>query len=180
MPELCSWYTVVEGEKTITQGEFLFTYSIPVPFTPLKRTGKHKIQVRRYDLIVLSQSCDLVTRKLKYVVTCEVSPMSKFEDKYNTDKKKELLRRGFVYRYFLLDKCNEVGFGNDYRVVDFGAVHSIDFKVLEEYVKTKGKRLCLVSPFVEHISQSFARFFMRVGLPDECQIPKFYDGDPFI
>jgi hypothetical protein len=31
--------------------------------------------------------------------------------------------------------------------------------------KRNGKRLRLLPPYREHLSQAFARFFMRIGLP---------------
>lgn len=32
-------------------------------------------------------------------------------------------------------------------------------------IANQEKRLSLMSPYKEHLSQAFARFFMRVGLP---------------
>jgi hypothetical protein len=42
--------------------------------------------------------------------------------------------------------------------------------LLREYVKDK-KRIRLLPPYREHLSQAFARHFMRVGLPSG--IPQF-------
>jgi len=46
---------------------------------------------------------------------------------------------------------------------------SIDFLI--DLIKKKDKRLRLLPPYREHLSQAFARFFMRVGLP--VDIPEF-------
>ena len=56
-------------------------------------------------------------------------------------------------------------------VVDFREIHSLPFEYVLDFVKTKSERPRLNSPFLEHLSQAFARFFMRVGLP--TQIPRF-------
>ena len=50
-------------------------------------------------------------------------------------------------------------------VVDFGHIVSLPINYLENHAASIGKRWRLSSPFLEHYSQAFARFFMRVGLP---------------
>ena len=86
-------------------------------------------------------------------------------------KGKEALRRGNVPGYHLLNKCEIDGFETDYLVVDFRSVYSVPFDFIMELVEKRGKRLRLLPPYREHLSQAFARFFMRVGLP--VDIPPF-------
>ncbi len=50
-------------------------------------------------------------------------------------------------------------------VVDFGHVASLPIDYLEDHAASIGSRWRLGSPFLEHYSKAFARFFMRVGLP---------------
>ncbi|MFO0177729.1 MAG: hypothetical protein ACK55P_11070, partial [Planctomyces sp.] len=50
-------------------------------------------------------------------------------------------------------------------VVDFGHIVSLPIDYLEDHAASLGVRWRLGSPFLEHYSQAFARFFMRVGLP---------------
>lgn len=50
-------------------------------------------------------------------------------------------------------------------VVDFGHIVSLPIDYLENHAALIGNRWRLGSPFLEHYSQAFARFFMRVGLP---------------
>lgn len=50
-------------------------------------------------------------------------------------------------------------------VVDFGNIVSLLIDYLEDHAAGMGDRWRLGSPFLEHYSQAFARFFMRVGLP---------------
>jgi len=47
------------------------------------------------------------------------------------------------------------------------------FDFLINFAKQKDQRLRLLPPYREHLSQAFARFFMRVGLPSD--IPPFAD-----
>ncbi len=84
---------------------------------------------------------------------------------------KESLRRGYLPGYHLLNKCEIDGFKRDYLIVDFRSVYSVPFDFIVELVKKRGKRLRLLPPYREHLSQAFARFFMRVGLP--VDIPPF-------
>ena len=56
-------------------------------------------------------------------------------------------------------------------IVDFRTVFSVPFDFLKHKILNTPTRLRLLSPYKEHLSQAFARFFMRVGLP--VDIPKF-------
>lgn len=58
-----------------------------------------------------------------------------------------------------------------YQVVDFRNIYSVSLNFLSDLTMKKGERLRLLPPYREHLSQSFARFFMRVGLP--VDIPAF-------
>jgi hypothetical protein len=52
------------------------------------------------------------------------------------------------------------------RVVDFHQVYTAPREFLESVLKSRAQgRLRLLPPYREHLSQAFARFFMRVGLP---------------
>jgi hypothetical protein len=56
-------------------------------------------------------------------------------------------------------------------VVDFREIYSLPFDYLAHRAAQLGTRWRLAPPFLEHFSQSFARFFMRVGLP--ASIPPY-------
>lgn len=57
-------------------------------------------------------------------------------------------------------------------VVSFRNVRSVDFDWITASIKQRGKRLRLLPPYREHLSQAFARFFMRVGLPTDIAFDK--------
>ena len=44
-------------------------------------------------------------------------------------------------------------------------ISSLPFSYLTRHAEVRTNRHRLQSPFLEHFSQAFARFFMRVGLP---------------
>ena len=53
-----------------------------------------------------------------------------------------------------------------HRVVDFHEVFTLPRPVLESLLTARDvPRLQFLAPYREHLSQSFARSFMRVGLP---------------
>lgn len=167
------WYEVVEGNEPLLQGDFINSCSIVVPPKPIK-LGKVPAEVIEYDVVVMSQSCDLEQKKLELVLVCPIWPLNEFGEKnpyYKSRKGKEALRQGYSPGYHLLHSCKIDGFEKNYLVVDFRSVYSIPFDSLIDLVKRRGKRLRLLPPYREHLSQAFARFFMRVGLP--IDIPRF-------
>ena len=56
------------------------------------------------------------------------------------------------------------------RVVEFHRLHSLPIDYLRQRA-IRSLRLRLMPPYREHLSQAFARYFMRVGLP--LDIPAF-------
>jgi hypothetical protein len=53
----------------------------------------------------------------------------------------------------------------DALVVDFRQIYSLPVSFLRNFAAKAVMRKRLKSPYLEHTAQSFARFFMRVGLP---------------
>lgn len=122
----------------------------------------------------MSQSCDLVQKKIDLVLVCPIWPLSEMEKKNDFFKKregKETLREGNMPGYHLLNKCGIEGINREYMVVDFRNTYSLPFGLTNDIAKKQDKRLRLLPPYREHLSQAYARFFMRVGLP--VDIPKF-------
>jgi hypothetical protein len=167
------WYEIVGPDEPLLQGDFIDSCPVIIPPSQI-RSGKVEAEVIEFDIIIMSQSCDLVQGKLELVLVCPVWPLSEFEERsdfFKSRKGKEALRRGNVPGYHLLNKCEIEGFETDYLVVDFRNVYGVPFNFIVELAKERGKRLRLLPPYREHLSQAFARFFMRVGLP--VDIPPF-------
>jgi len=169
------WYEIVESDEPLLQGDFISECPIIVPPSELI-TGAQEVNTRvvTYNIVVMSQSCDLVQGKLDLVLVCPIWPLSEFEktsEYYKSKEGKEALRRGYIPGYHLLNKCEIKGFETDFLVVDFRNVYSVPFDFLKNLAKNRGKRVRLLPPYREHLSQAFARFFMRVGLP--VDIPSF-------
>ncbi len=78
------------------------------------------------------------------------------------------LRKGHLAAYHLLNKHE--GIFNDFLVVDFKNVYGVHRSILTEIVGRIQIRIRLLPPYREHLSQAFARYFMRVGLPQDIII----------
>jgi hypothetical protein len=167
------WYEVINSNDAFLQGDFVDSCPIVIP--PKKIEAKSiKVEVNEYNVIILSQSCDLVYKKVKLVQVCPVCQFKEAEQRFKFLKDRHIknnLREGKVPAYHLLNKCEIKSFERDFIIVDFRSVYGVPFDFLSETLKTRGDRLRLLPPYREHLSQAFARFFMRVGLP--VDIPAF-------
>jgi len=168
------WYDIVDCDAPLRQGDFVNDCPVIDPLSAILEYKKVPAKIIEYDVIIMSQSCDLKQRKLNLVLVCPYWELEEFEKRYDFLKSrdgKETLRRGNIPGYHLLNKCKLNGINTDYLVVDFRSVYSVPYDFLENFKKSKEKRIRLLPPYREHLSQAFARFFMRVGLPVE--IPSF-------
>lgn len=166
------WYDIVDSDEDLLQGDFI--KECPVVIPPSEISSEVEVRVINYNVVVMSQSCDLVQRNIDLVLVCPVWPLSEFEYRsefFKTKKGKEALRKGNTPGYHLLNKCEIKGFETNYLVVDFRSVYSVPFDFILELTRKKERRLRLLPPYREHLSQAFARLFMRVGLP--VDIPSF-------
>ncbi len=71
-----------------------------------------------------------------------------------------------IWNLAMLNKGDVGDLSLTHRVVDFSDVYTLPRNFLESLLETRDQsRLRLRPPYREHLSQAFARFFMRVGLP---------------
>jgi hypothetical protein len=177
-PPQYPWYGLVEGDE-IEQGDLLedspvFIHPSDLAVNPAQRTINTTLDYNERDLIVISQSCDLAKgrEKIDDILLCAVWKRSEFtgDDHLASEKGMEEARRGQLPAFHVLATSDIQGFEREVRVVDFRRVYSLPVA----FVRTRaaqGTRLRLLPPYREHLSQSFARFFMRIGLP--IDIPAF-------
>lgn len=173
------WFEILEqaGDK-VQQGDFIPNCPILIPPPIIQDKEETEIEFKEIDSIVLSQSCDLVNGKIEIVLVCPYYSLSNYldnlpeEQQSNRARKKAVdnLRKGFLPGYHLLNKNIEIQEFSDYQVVDFRNVYGIQFNSLIQIVKQLQNRIRLLPPYREHLSQSFARYFMRVGLPQDIVV----------
>jgi hypothetical protein len=174
------WYEIVGGDD-IQQGDILEGCPVLVlpsqlPFdSPDPPSQVYEVPFERRDVIVISQTCDMIKgrERIPEVLLCAVWKKSDFAQESLMSKSEdwEIARKGRMPAFHVLNKCDLGGFKRDFSLVDFRTVHSLPLDLTREIATGLGKRMRLLPPYREHLSQAFARFFMRVGLP--VDIPPF-------
>lgn len=172
--------TVVESfwaevnEAALRQGDLIPHCLVPLFASGLAAGGTYDVTADEYDLIVITQSCDLEQRKARLVAACPIYPLAEFEAVNPAFAKKgrwnEVLK-GRVEGLHLLASPSDPANNRDALVTDFREIYSLPFDYLASRATQLGPRWRLRAPYLEHFSQAFARFFMRVGLPST--IPPF-------
>lgn len=133
------WYDIVNGKEDLMQGDFI--KECPVVMPPSEISDELDVEIIKYDVVIMSQSYDLVQRKLDLVLVCPVWPLSEFENRsdfFRSRRGKEALRQGNVPGYHILNKSDIKGF-EEYLVVDFRSVYSVPFNFLIDLAKRRGK-----------------------------------------
>lgn len=137
-----------------------------------------QVEVQEIDSIVMTQSCDLEHGKAEIVLVCPYHSIDDWlsdlpadqQSKKGKTRAVDKLRQGHLPGYHLLniDRPHELlGF---YPVVDFRNVYGIQYQLLKTLVGNMDQRIRLLPPYREHLSQAFARYFMRVGLPQDIMV----------
>lgn len=216
------WYAIADSKDGIEQGDIIRQCPYVIPLSDPTETPDQDFEtdIVTYDIVIMSQSCDIENQKIGLVLVCPIWPLEKMIEASPTiESQKKQIMAGNIVGYHLLDKClikkkvglsedgqvenkdvvmdyelpldpqeydepilgygyttnnvnNHYGYEedilyyHDYLLVDFRHAFSIPLEFLLELAEKRGKRLRLLTPFREHLSQTFARFIMRVGLPD--------------
>ena len=167
-PPAESFWQEVIG-KQLAQGDYL--PNCPVPLFPADYGADGSssvVEVRRTDLIVVTQSCDLENQKVSLVALCPIwtlDQLKQVDEKYGRADRLEEIRKGKFEALHMLSSPTAPENNWDVRIVDFREIHSLPVQFLSSHALKLGQRWRLKSPYLEHFSQGFARFFMRVGLP---------------
>jgi hypothetical protein len=170
------FWSKVNG-KSLAQGDLLPECLIPqygADFGARGEGATEALDLAESTLIIVTQSCDLENGKVELVAMCPVHTLAEFSaanQKYKNNKEWDNVRKGRVEALHMLGSPINPADNSSALVVDFGQIFSLPPAYLEKKAEGLGDRLRLDSPFLEHFSQAFARYFMRVGLPS--QIPAF-------
>ncbi len=162
-----TWWDKVTGDS-LQQGDVLPQCQIPRLAEPPAQTVV-SVEARFFerDVILLSQSCDLVNNKLILVATTPIYSVAAWQTA-NADFKKpsrlEEIRKGRIEGLHLLGPHTSEDNMESW-IVDFREIHSLAVDYARRRATELVPRYRLKSPYLEHFSQAFARFFMRVGLP---------------
>jgi hypothetical protein len=170
------WYEIVEGE-TLEQGDIFFKFPLIVPLPDMRLfepSSEAEVRVEIHDLILMTQSCDLVNDKTQQIIFCphwgitevgEIDPELGKKNAWNT------VRKGQRARYSMLNSSDQTQIPMEIRIIDFGMIFNLPKDFIVQAALRQGPRLRLMPPYREHLSQAFARYFMRVGLPQDIELP---------
>jgi len=181
------WYRLARSDERLTQGDLIFQCPIlNWKSRPAAAVVGELEALRQYidpviaDVVVMTQACDLEHDKVSNVVLCPHAALSDFKRLWEEDQRGrgqnptakswqklcENIRDGYVWSLSLLNAEDIDGVKIEHRVVDFRDVFTIPREMLESLLPQRNEpRPQLLPPYREHLSQAFARFFMRVGLP---------------
>jgi hypothetical protein len=183
-----TWYEEVEASESLTQGDIIEKCPILVwtsePLRP-RDGGEHldlegMVEAVETDVVIMTQACDLEQEKVANVVLCPHLSLSEYREvweeamrlqRQNPTQKSwsSHCRRicdGQSWNLTMLDAGRCETLSTEHRIVDFAEVFTVPRRFLESFLEQRGElRLRLRPPYREHLSQAFARYFMRVGLP---------------
>ena len=171
-----AWWAKI-NERTLAQGDLLPECLLPqFVENPVPRADGEptELDVKQARLIVVSQTCDLKIAKVEFVALCPIHTLPEFEQANPVIVQKgrwEKVRKGEQPALHLIASPDTPEINRAALVIDFGHIVSVPFEYLTSHAESLGERWRLESPYLEHFSQAFARFFMRVGLPSS--IPPF-------
>jgi hypothetical protein len=168
---MTDWYEVVGGPG-LAQGDVLLEcpvpqveeYSIPLP-------DSFDVAVDYRDLVVLSQSCDLVNDKVSEVMLAAIQNYDQLvinEGATNTIIKSSRWRKAAVEGDLPAMSLLPPHAGDPamaWSLVDFRHLFTLPKRFVTDFAEQSDNRLRIVPPYREHLAQAFARYFMRVGLP---------------
>jgi hypothetical protein len=168
------WYRVVRGSE-LEQGDLLRgcpRFVLPPDAT---RVDDGLLLMREtVDAVVLTQSCDLAVRsdgdcEAADVLFCPFYLMKDLREHpvFRKEEAWEEVRKGRRPFFHVLDACRLPGHEQDFALVDFHALFTLNVPLVREFAQAAGDRLRLLPPYREHLSQALARLFMRVGLPTD-------------
>ncbi len=186
MPE--AWYDEVEPSAPLTQGDILTRCPLvgwaegPVRLTGVAESEalRKALTLLAADVVVMTQACDLEHDKVPNVVLCPHVPLAEYKTAWEELMKGssqnptarawtnhcEDIRDGYVWNLAFLNAGSAGTLSTNVRVVDFHDVFTVPRSFVESLLEQRSEpRLRLRPPYREHLSQAFARFFMRVGLP---------------
>lgn len=157
------WYSDADGTETLQQGDLIMDCPMIKPSSTAESGDSIDASYIEQDVVIMTQSCDIENDKTKLLMVCPY--FNAHENVKGKDKRTKLLK-GNILGMHLLNRFSEK---DDFIVVDFKSAFSIQKDVIKEIAKRQGSRKRLNPPYRERLSQAFARFFMRVGLPQDIQ-----------
>jgi len=142
------WYEAVAG-AVIEQGDLLMQCPVLSPISDLTwPLPKDEIPgvVNMYDLVVMTQSCDLTNDKVKDVIFCahvDLNHAAQIDGALAKNDAQQSILKGYRPRYAMLAASDIQELPMNVRLVDFGRVFSLPKSFTNQFASKNGKRLRL-------------------------------------
>ena len=183
-----AWYDIVASDIPLTQGDLIFGCPLLTwQSNALRLEGTDESEVLmdattaiQADVVVMTQACDLEQEKVENVILCPHVDLDEYfaawkNNMENAGQKPTYkawksrcnnICNGYMWNLAMLNDCQINRSNIGVRIVDFSEIFTVPRFFLESLLQQRGhSRFRLLPPYREHLSQAFARFFMRVGLP---------------
>jgi hypothetical protein len=192
------WFALVGHDVPLTQGDIIVDCPLLKWKSPkneveppdsvaqgesVDRLFRHAAGIRA-DVVVMTQACDLEHGKVSDVVLCPCLPLSKYKSLWETAERArnqnptakawkrfcEEITDGSIWNLFMMDSVPEGELSSEHRIVDFHSVNTVPRAFLEGLLAERGiKRLRLLPPYREHLSQFLREVLYAGGLARKCQ-----------
>lgn len=182
------WYELVDHGKPVTQGDIIFdcplitwqAHRLDKQESKESEILKNAIEGIAADVVTMTQACDLEYNKVSSVILCPHFSLEEYRQLWESEMQKrnqtvtqrawrshcDDICEGFVWNLTMLNSARISDLSIDSRIVDFHEVFTVPRQFLESLLRQRNaRRFRLLPPYRENLSQAFARFFMRVGLP---------------
>lgn len=153
-------------EESLDQGDLIDGCPVvTVTNFSLDQLDSAQVQLDLHRVLVLTQACDLASKKTDVVIVASVFDAQQLVEKQllKAADVKGPIRAGRVWGLYFLPADAALGLGE--MIVDLRRLHTIRFDLLASLCRA-GKRLArLRTPYREHLAKHFADTFSRIGLP---------------
>ncbi len=156
------WYEVIESSTSLEQGDILESWVVNLP-----RPNSGEVVEEYYTLILMTQTCD-IDDGIRHLIFCPVWTHKQLGDTEPTFNKPATignLRKGYLIGFYPINRLDLPSFQRPWRIVQFQRIIELETDDVRNSSALLRPRLRLLPPYRESLSQAFARFFMRVGLP---------------
>lgn len=160
-----SWYEIASADP-VMQGDVL--QAAPLVRASSFDGSQYRFETKSAELVVLTQSCDIAKSAQTTLLLAEVHDYERIagvpgNDHLRQFKYKEALERGNAVSDFLLPPYGPRDMS--WSIVSFRDLAVLPKSMVLGHVAANGG-VRLQSPYREYLSQAFARYVMRVGLPE--------------
>lgn len=172
-----SWFGRFDTAKPLEQGVILFDFEyLDIPSINQQVLDEEGEATKvTSDVIILTQSCDLVNEKVQHIHICPLYTLTEVFhqlEKTTPPAQKGLyeeFRKGQRIEKYMTDVFDIKKFGpknyQDYLLVAFNQAVIASNSYITEFAKRRKWRPILKPPYREAMAQAYGRYFMRVGNP---------------